>query len=259
MKPSEGGQALLEILIAATFVLLPTLFLIVYIGKVGDLQHRAHEAARYAAWEIVSTNKSPLEINNEVDKRILYGLHKDLDSDEDRKSTNLDKARVDPLYFYSESGKYESALVEEDNAFSSISHRNSEPDSELHQLRQAVLDNGIVGFNLESDGMYSVGISIPFINTARLTLEDRIEAHSKNTIYAQTWRKVTNSRLKNAIGDSVFGEKAFNNPIFEGMAALAELTGFEEWAGFEPGYVEGDVVPCSRVLGGGSDREKVCF
>lgn len=256
---AEKGQALLEILVAATFVLVPTLFFIVYLGKVGDLQHRAHEAARYAAWESVSTDKSVLEISNEVNKRFLYGLHKELDSEDDRKSSNLDAARVDPLYFYSESGKYESALTEEDSSFSSAAHSNSDPDSEFHQLRQAALDNGLVGFNLESDGMHSANVSIPFINTARLTLETRIETSSKNTLYAQAWRKVTNSRLKDAIGGSVFGEKAFANPVFENMANLAKQIGFEEWGGFKPGYIEGDVVPCSRIVGGGSDRENACF
>ena len=81
MASGERGQALLEILVAATFVLVPVLFLIVYLGKVGDLQHRAHEAARYAAWESISTSKSPSEISNEINKRFLYGLHKEVDSE----------------------------------------------------------------------------------------------------------------------------------------------------------------------------------
>jgi hypothetical protein len=259
MTNGERGQALLEILVAATFVLVPVLFLIVYLGKVGDLQHRAHEAARYAAWESISTTKSPSEISNEINKRFLYGLHKDVDSEKDLKSTNLDKDRVDPLYLYSEAGKYETALVESDSSFSSTSHRNSDPDSEIHQWRQATLGNGIVGFNLESDGMHSVAVNIPFINTSRLSLEDPIETYSKNAIYAQAWRKVTDSRLKNAIENSIFGEKAFDNAVFDSMANFAELIGLEEWGGFKPGYVEGDVVPCSRVLGGGNDRELACF
>ncbi len=259
MAIAERGQALLEILVVASFVLVPVLFLIVYLGKVGDLQHRAHEAARYAAWESISTNKSPSEISNEINKRFLYGLHKEFDSEKDLKSTNLDTDRVDPLYFYSESGKYESALLEADSSFSSASHSNGEPDSEFHQLRQAALDNGIVGFNLESNGMHFVDVEIPFLNTTRLTLEDNIKTHSKSAIYAQAWRKVTKNQLKNAIEDSVFGEKAFDNAIFDSMANLAELIGFEEGDGFKPGYIEGDVVPCSRVVGGGNDREQACF
>ena len=107
--------------------------------------------------------------------------------------------------------------------------------------------------------MHSVEVNIPFINTSRLSLEDRIETYSKNAIYAQAWRKVTDSRLKNAIENSIFGEKAFDNAVFDSMANFAELIGFEEWGGFKPGYVEGDVVPCSRVLGGVNDRELACF
>ena len=58
MRLKERGQALLEILVSGAFVLVPTLFMLIYMGKVGDLQHRAHEAARYAAWEGVSTKKN---------------------------------------------------------------------------------------------------------------------------------------------------------------------------------------------------------
>ena len=177
----------------------------------------------------------------------------------DRKSTNLDKDRVDPLYLYSEAGKYETALVESDSSFSSTSHRNSDPDSEIHQWRQAALDNGIVGFNLESDGMHSVAVNIPFINTSRLSLEDPIETYSKNAIYAQAWRKVTDSRLKMPLKIVFLEKRLFDNAVFDSMANFAELIGFEEWGGFKPGYVEGDVVPCSRVLGAVMIAELACF
>lgn len=259
MTGAEKGQALLEILVAASFVLVPLLFLIVYLGKVGDLQHRTHEATRYAAWESVSSNKSPSEIDNEISKRFLYGLHKDIDSEKDLKSSNLDTAKVDPLYFYSEAGKYEPGLLEKDGALLSGSRTDSDPDSGAHQLRQAALDNGLVGFNLESDGVHSVEVSIPFASTSRLNLTDEIKTTSKNTLYAEAWRKTTDARLRSAIEDSVFGEKAFNNAVFSSMATLAKQIGFEEWDGFEPGYIEGDVVPCSRIVGGGSDRERACF
>lgn len=258
MRLKERGQALLEILVSGAFVLVPTLFMLIYMGKVGDLQHRAHEAARYAAWEGVSTKKSPLEIDNEINKRILYGVYQEYDSEEDRKKSNLDKDRIDPLYFYSDEGKYESVLVVKEDSFSKSSRNSTSPESELHGVRQAALDNGIVGFDLEENGIQSASVGIKIKETSRLVIKDGIEVKSKNNLYSEAWRKTTRRSLVGAVEGSIFGEKAFDNAVFDNMATLAEKIGFEEWGGFDPGHIEKDVVPCSRVLGGGNDRESAC-
>src|SRR5690606_31683869 len=45
------GQAMTELLIAATFVLVPLLLLIPLLGKYIDIRHATIQAARYEAWE----------------------------------------------------------------------------------------------------------------------------------------------------------------------------------------------------------------
>ncbi len=50
MTPARG-QAMTELLITASFVLIPLLLLIPLLGKYIDIQHAAIQAARYEAWE----------------------------------------------------------------------------------------------------------------------------------------------------------------------------------------------------------------
>jgi len=50
-KSGQSGQAMTEMVIAASFVLVPLFLLIPWLGKYIDLQHSAIQAARYEAWE----------------------------------------------------------------------------------------------------------------------------------------------------------------------------------------------------------------
>jgi len=49
--PRTGGQATTELLITASFVLVPLLLLIPLLGKYIDIKHATIQAARYEAWE----------------------------------------------------------------------------------------------------------------------------------------------------------------------------------------------------------------
>jgi hypothetical protein len=49
--PAVRGQAMTELLVAASFVLVPLLLLIPLLGKYIDIRHAAIQAARYEAWE----------------------------------------------------------------------------------------------------------------------------------------------------------------------------------------------------------------
>ena len=50
-KSGQSGQAMTEMVIAASFVLIPLFLLIPWLGKYIDLQQSAIQAARYEAWE----------------------------------------------------------------------------------------------------------------------------------------------------------------------------------------------------------------
>lgn len=255
----QGGQALIEILIAASFVLVPMLFCFVYLGKFGDLQHRAYEAARYAAWEGVNERKSEAEIANEINKRLLYRLHRRLDSEKDRLSSNLSDDRVDPLYFFSRDGAYQRGLRNVNGSYTSLDRHKSEPQSEFYRLRRATLSNEIAKFRLEHDGLQEIDIGIPFSATRHLALDGPLTASARNVMYIETWRKTSPGAVRGAIRRSLFGENFLNTSVITTAARLAGEVGFEEWDDFRPGYIAEDVVPCSRVVGGGGDREKACY
>jgi hypothetical protein len=82
----NSGQAIVEFLVAAIFVLVPLFLAISAIGKFADVQHTADAAARYATWERTiwyegtatpfqtkngTNTKSATEISNELAARIL--------------------------------------------------------------------------------------------------------------------------------------------------------------------------------------------
>lgn len=254
----QGGQALIETLVGATFVLVPMLFGFVYLGKLGDLQHRAHEAARYAAWEGVSTSKSEVDIGNEINKRLLYRLHRRFNSEEDRLSSNLRDDRVDPLYFFSQVSAYQSGLRNVSGSYNSLDRQKSEPKSDFYWARKQIVAKQPIRFRLEFDGLQHIEVGIPFAPTRHLSLEEPLTASARNTMYIEAWRKTSDRSLKRAIRPSLSGEDFLNNSVIKMAAQLAEKIGFQEWDDFKPGYVADDVVPCSRVVGGGGSREKAC-
>jgi len=85
LRRTPRGQAMVELLVAALFFLVPLFIAIVAVGKFIDVQHTTDMAARYATWErtvwypegtgfdaINNPNKkSAAEINNELALRVL--------------------------------------------------------------------------------------------------------------------------------------------------------------------------------------------
>lgn len=74
----DTGQALVEFLIAATLVLIPTFLVIPLLGKYMDIKATTIQAARYAAWERTvwfghadwsAAQKTDLEIQREIQQR----------------------------------------------------------------------------------------------------------------------------------------------------------------------------------------------
>ena len=266
MKRHQSGQAMLEFLVAASFVMIPLITLLVYLGKVGDAQHRAYEGARYVAWEKTLTNKSTVKIANEANKRILYGLHREIDSGKDRMNNNNEAEKVDGLYRHvDDSGNYTGLLVKNNKSFAKASASNQRPRSKTHRFRDSLLGTKFAGidfpaeFHLDEKGMLTATMQYEISKTRHLELPKAITPSAKNVIYTATWRQVSGDDVIGAMGDMVLGKLAFDNPVFDTMTELAGIMGNKEWAEFELGFIKPDVVPCSRVIGGGNDREAACY
>lgn len=259
MRSFQTGQAMLEFLVASSFVLVPFLFLVTYLGKTGDVQHRAYEGARYVAWEKAKTGKADSQITNEINKRLLYAQVDGFNSTEDRKSDNNDPKKIDHLYRYQEStGKYKDFLVLKDKSFVSGEAKNTQPEGGTHRFRSSTLNSGLVGYDLEENGMLTASVQYEISDLKYLVENTSISPSASNAMYIESWRQLSNNEVKDAMQGVVFGERAFNNPIFNTIAAAADFIGFEEFDEFEPGFVRPDVVTCSRVVGGGSNREAAC-
>ena len=256
----QTGQAMVEFMVAASFVLIPFLFAISYLAKAGDVQHRAYEGARYAAWEQVVSDKNAIQINNEINKRILYGKHTDFDSEKDRNSNNNQLAAVDTLHHHtSNDGNYQSYLLKNNQSLVKSASTNHGPNGSAYSTRDQLLDNMMISYDLNKKGIVTASVQYQLAVTKHLALAQGLKPQAHNAIYSEAWRQVSNNAVKKSIKGAIFGEKAFNNSVFDAMAATAAMVGFEEWQQFKPGFVKPDVVSCSRVIGGGGDREKACF
>ena len=83
----QHGQAMVEFLVTAMFVLIPLFIAVTALAKLADVQHTTTMAARYAAWERTvwyepsatgfntvhaPNQKSGEEINNEIALRLIH-------------------------------------------------------------------------------------------------------------------------------------------------------------------------------------------
>ena len=98
----EAGQAIVEMLVAAMFFLVPLFLVVAALGKFADIQTTTSEAARYAAWErtvwfsdagwrtqmnSVANSKSSAEIRSEIAQRIVGMTRTTLRSDDKTKDS----------------------------------------------------------------------------------------------------------------------------------------------------------------------------
>ncbi|MET0323188.1 MAG: hypothetical protein ABW069_20895 [Duganella sp.] len=112
-KARQHGQAMVEFLAAALFVLIPLFIAVTALAKLGDVQHTTTMAARYAAWERTvwyepsanefntmhsANQKSARDIDNEVAMRLIHDRQRDaVIRATDRSATALDNGS-DPLW-----------------------------------------------------------------------------------------------------------------------------------------------------------------
>lgn len=254
---SQSGQSIVEFLVAASFVLVPMLMLTTYLGKVGDMQHRAAEASRYGVWEAAVTGKDAVRVQSEVNKRILYKDHRELDSETDGQSGNVDLTRIDPLYFHSaDDGAYETLIAEEDNTFNRASSVNENPESPLYGSRVSLVHFAPARIGVAEDGM--ITSNIEFTTSSTKWLQNMaLSQRAHNTMLAETWRAITHDQVEDSIADAILARTGLLDSLISAGAVLTKPLGLEEWENLEPGYIEHDVVPCSRLANGGSG-ENAC-
>lgn len=85
LRRRQDGQAIVEFIVAATFFLIPLYLIIIALGKFGDVQAGASQAARYVAWErtvwlddaswrsrmATGNQKTTAEMRSEIAQRVV--------------------------------------------------------------------------------------------------------------------------------------------------------------------------------------------
>ena len=113
-RQCQRGQAMVEFLVSAMFVLVPLFLAIAALGKLNDVQHTADMAARYAAWERTvwyepatsdfgainqPNQKSAAAINSEIALRLLNdrSASASIIKDSDKSATAFSNG-LDPMW-----------------------------------------------------------------------------------------------------------------------------------------------------------------
>lgn len=208
-RRSCGGQALTELLVVGTFVLVPLFLIIPVVAKLISQKQDVEIAARYAAWERTvwyeekpggldgyegadPAVKSDAEIAAEVDARIFS-------EDTRRIVSTTDMAyELDP-FSRRQNGGRQPLLARSTRGnngagaeYATISARNREPDGLAHLTSGFADIAGFLGqFDLGRRGLYDATASVELtdlssvfgqgLGVADLTLE------SNNALFTQSW------------------------------------------------------------------------
>jgi hypothetical protein len=255
-RSRQCGQAVVEFLVAASFVLVPLLFLVTYLGKIGDSQHRAYEGARYGTWEAARTGKGAVQIRHEIDRRILQHPYRPFDSVADGRPARSGELVLDPVYHhYDDQGGYQSLLGFQEGGYNQTTLAREEPDSKSMRARASIATAAPAKINVEKDGLTTAQIEFGLNSTRWLELT-HFKQRAWKTMLTDSWRAVTRGAVEERLEHAILARQSFiDSPVFDMSTQVADTVGLEEWAGLEPGYIEHDVVPCSRVVGGEGDED----
>lgn len=252
----QNGQAVVEFLVAASFVLVPMLFLVTYLGKIGDAQHRAYEGARYGVWESARTGKSAVRIRHEIDHRILQHPYRAIDSVLDGATSRTDQLALDPIYYHrADDGEYVPLLTSRQSSFNATSLADESPDAASYQGRVSTVRRRLAVIDVNNRGLMTANVEFSLQPTRWLDLAN-FRQRAWNTMLTDSWRAVTRDAVEDRLDSAILARSSFiDGPVLEMATEIAAMVGLQEWAGLEPGYIEHDVVPCSRVVGGTGDED----
>ena len=250
----QRGQAVAEFLVAATFALVPMLLLVAYLGKIGDAQHRAYEGARYAVWESARTDKDAARIRREIDHRILQFPSGALDS---RFDGAVGQSTLEPIYHHrSGDGDYGALLAFDGDSYNATAIDDNDPDAKRFQQRVQFARATPARIAVGRGGMTTASVAFALAPTRWLDLEN-LSVRAWNVMLTDSWRAVTTVAVEERVDSAILARSHFIDSALLGMTTqIAGMVGLQEWAALEPGYIEHDVVPCSRVAGG--DGEDAC-
>jgi len=269
---AHSGQATVELLVAALFVLIPLFVAIAAMGKFLDVQHTADMAARYAAWERTvwyegtdsfatlhePNQKSAAAINSEVAARLLNDRsgNASVIKSSDKTATTLANG-IDPMWHDIAGTAY---LKEFDRLATDASRETPTKDvsgKAVSELAKVQI-NGLLSFvpPLPTDNLAVVKVSLKEVAKnsevyKRLWSDTAawagLDFEANGAILSNTWTANSNIGTRSMVAKSV--------PTAQGLGAFIETArdlGMAPWDPMLPGRVEVgkinvDVVPKDRL------------
>lgn len=282
-QSKNDGQAMVELLIAATFVLVPLFLAIPLLGKYLDMRAAAVQTARYAAWERTvwyggaaasslgwlgvsrswqANAKSDNQIRNELGARLLSETdERDAFSSTDRDAGDFKRGRK----MLWQDRNQQALLANYSDIESAVINKNA--PGTVNKIVKPIADLAATlgPFVLETKGEYAatVATDVRAIDYDRFIATDsKIKFRETNVLLANGWSAAgpegkisptsatmtgVRRQVKGLVPTSLLStdNKVLGVPIMEYV-----LTGLSavlpEVSKFEPGKVEPDLIPPDR-------------
>tara|TARA_R110001592_G_C13189889_1_gene752290 strand:+ start:2967 stop:3752 length:786 start_codon:yes stop_codon:yes gene_type:complete len=248
----ESGQAVIELLVASIFLLVPMAIGMSYIAKVGHTQHKLHEAARYASFEKTKwsgghyNSKTNDEIAREINTRIFSSGFEPIDSVKDKQSKALNTVKVNPFMKFSHKGRYNALLKEKPKPLNSYVKLSTS----LAGLKNAGLSNAIgkvvsKGLDLGKSGIETSTVNIELQKLDILPLPAvALTSSSRVALLNNSWNARGPSNVKKRIKKLV--PTSFVSGLSSALSSVTSL-GLSGGGNLELGIIKPDIIPRERM------------
>lgn len=258
-KRKQLGQATTEFFVGAVAIV-PILLMIPLLGKMGDVNHTAIEASRYAAWETTVATadaKNVTALTNETQRRFFDHPSVFIQTGDTATGSSSDQ---NPFWTVGADGR----LIQSSTQSVGLT---LDRDKETSAVSRAVSDGlnliaGIPGlfndelkFDVERHGLITARVGVDVLAndlgfTANRGCDQAASASftcvaRQNVILTDSWDAASPQEVERRT-------KAFvPAAIFEDLSKItnvvAKIPFLEEWDRLEPGAVSPDVVPADRL------------
>lgn len=275
----QHGQAMVEFLVAALFFVVPLFLAVVVIGKFGDVQNSANQAARYAAWERTvwyddagsvffekngSNHKTSTQINNEISARLINDRSLDVTTikNTDKSATSFVNG-IDPLWRDTAGEKYLSQYGNHVTAVTRLQPSTNIANGAISAISSLPLPQGVVGTLVPPVPGDTLALStVTFKKIADSSTAYR-RLWPKDTVWGVDWEGVDFSASSGILSNtwaangrnSTEAMVKMSVPTAQGLGTLIQTTATATMAVWDPtllgrldmGKVAADVVPPDRL------------
>jgi hypothetical protein len=284
MPRRAGGQAMVEFLVAALFFLVPLFLAVVVIGKFGDVQNSANQAARYAAWERTvwyddagsnfgnindSNHKTAVQISNEISARLINdrSLNVTTIKNTDKNATTFVNG-IDPMWRDNAGDKYLTKYDQHSTTVTKTSPKTNVADGAIALIEKLPLPQGVVGTLVPPVPNDTLAIATVTFKKMAETSSAYRRLWPKDTVWGVDWEGVDFSASGGILSNTwaanssqgTKGMVAMSVPTAQGLGKVLTVTtlAMEVWdptlfipAGplqrLEIGKIAPDVVPPDRL------------